>query len=176
MEETGAAVAEPTAGAREKPPLRRLDGVLHGLFALVGVVIGGIVTFEVTWWQNRETRIADDRQATRLVAQEIRADTTKLLFAYEYGHFGQNGPTSTKYWESEAPILARNVSSDVWNAASAFYIQLQTVAPSLSQNRCVAPGTAVRTYAKQGGNLGNQALTSLGQKPITVPASANPCK
>ncbi len=163
-----------TTQAGEPSSRWRLDGVLSGVFALVGVLIGGFITFEITWWQDRDTRIADERQATRLVATEIRKDTNALFFVYEHGYVGKAGPPSTVYWDNEGPTLARDSSSTAWGAISAFYIQLLKVSPSLSTG-CVGPATDTRIYAKQGGNNGNIALVAMKEKPVAVPPNAHAC-
>ncbi len=147
--------------------LKRRDGVINGVFALAGVVIGALVTAGLTYLGDRNGRIADQRTAQRLVAAEIRADTQKLFYVHEFGREGSSGSPTAVEWTNEASTLARDSSLSVWTAVSTFYYQLAVIEPSLATT-CVRKGTW--NYAIQYARSGNAALQALGQRPVSVPS------
>lgn len=146
--------------------LKRRDGVINGVFALAGVVIGALVTAGITYLGDRNGRIADQRTAQRLVAAEIRADTQKLFYVHEFGREGKSGSPTAVEWTNEALTLARNSSLSVWTTVSTFYYQVAVIEPSLATT-CVRKGTW--DYAIEYAKSGNAALQALGQRPISVP-------
>lgn len=148
---------------------RRLDGVLHGVFALAGVVIGALVTAGVTYLGDRDTRIADQRAAQRLVSAEIRTDTLKLFYVHEFGREGKSGSPTSVEWISQAPTLARDSPLAVWTAVSAFYYEVATIQPSLAAT-CV--GSDTWAYAQEYAESGNAALRALGEPPVPLPGNA----
>jgi hypothetical protein len=52
---------------------------LPALIGLAGVVIGALTTAGITYLGDRAHRMADKRTAQRLVANEIRLDTQRLI-------------------------------------------------------------------------------------------------
>jgi hypothetical protein len=151
--------------ALNRHPSRR-DGVINGVFALAGVVIGALVTAGIAYLGDRNGRIADQRTAQRLVAAEIRTDTQKLFYVHEFGREGNSGSTTTVEWSNEASTLARDSPLSVWTAVSTFYYQLAVIEPSLATS-CVRKGTW--NYAIQYAKSGNAALQALGQPLVSVP-------
>jgi hypothetical protein len=155
------------SGAASRTRLRRLDGILHGVFALVGVVIGVLVTAGITYLGDRSHRIADQRTASRLVSSEIRTDTGKLLYIYSARREGPAGPT-TVAWNDQASTLARYSSQKTWDALARFYTQIAIILPSLSPK---GVSKATWQYAKCDVLLGDEALKALGSPPAKLPPS-----
>jgi hypothetical protein len=141
---------------------RRLPGLLPALIGLSGVLIGALVTAGITYLGDRSNRIADERTATRLIANEIRLDTSRLVLVSVYGR-RIGAPLRTVEWESEASTLARFVPNSNWVKVSGFYDDLLNIKPSLS-GRCVTAQT--RRYAATVAREGNAAYEALRHEPV----------
>jgi hypothetical protein len=155
---------------------RRSDALVPALIGLTGVLIGALVTAGITYLGDRAHRIADKRTAKRLISNEVRLDTQRLIVVSALGRLPGAQPRTVQ-WESQAPTLARYVSSRDWSQVSAFYDDLLNLEHSLLRRPCVSVGTwrLATTVAKSG----NAAYMALERRPI--PAISNlravyPCR
>ena|SRR6266566_6496769 len=121
------------------PASRRFDTLMPALVGLAGVLIGALVTSGISYLGNRAHRIADERTAKRLVANEISHDSYRLLFVSGYG-FITGAMPQTLQWQTEAPTLARYIDAPTWSKVTKFYYGILNIQPSLS-TRCVTTAT-----------------------------------
>jgi hypothetical protein len=119
---------------------RRSDALVPALIGLTGVLIGALVTAGITYLGDRAHRIADKRTAKRLISNEVRLDTQRLIVVSALGRLPGAQPRTVQ-WESQAPTLARYVSSRDWSQVSAFYDDLLNLEHSLLRRPCVSVGT-----------------------------------
>jgi hypothetical protein len=139
------------------PPTRVGHVALPALIGLAGVLIGALTTAGITYLGDRAHRMADRRTAQRLVANEIRLDTQRLIVVSVLGRLPGARPRTVQ-WESQAPTLARYVTGREWSTVSAFYDDLLNLQESLSK-QCVTPGT--RRLATTVAKRGNRAYLAL---------------
>jgi hypothetical protein len=131
--------------------------MLPALIGLVGVLIGALTTAGITYLGDRAHRMADKRTAKRLIANEIRLDTQRLVLVSVLGRLPGARPRAVQ-WESQAPTLARYVTENEWSTVSAFYDDLLNLQDSLSKH-CVTVGT--RRLATTVAKRGNHAYAAL---------------
>jgi hypothetical protein len=140
----------------ESAPLSRY-AMLPALIGLAGVLIGASTTAGITYLGDRSHRMADKRTAKRLIANEIRLDTERLVIVSVIGRLPGARPRTVE-WESQAPTLARYVTESEWSTVSAFYDDLLNLQDSLSKH-CVSFGT--RRLATTVAKRGNRAYAAL---------------
>jgi len=151
-----------TEGRGTRPSRRRSSALMPALIGLAGVLIGALITAGITYLGDRAHRIADERTARRLIANEIRLDTNRLVLVSVYGKEIGAAPRTVE-WESEASTLARYVASRDWSMVSSFYDDLLNIEPSLSRG-CVTRET--QRYATTVAKEGNAAYEALGNGSI----------
>jgi hypothetical protein len=145
----------------------RAYALTPALIGLAGVLIGVVATSGITYLGDRAHRIAEQRTAKRLVANEIRLDTQRLVAVSVLGRLPGAQPRALQ-WETQAPTLARYVTQGEWSAVSGFYDDLLNLQESLS-SRCVTGGTRrlATTIAKRGNRayvaLENQSVASISE-------------
>jgi hypothetical protein len=149
-------------GTRSTERRDRTWGLMPALIGLAGVLIGALVTAGITYLGDRSHRIADERTARRLIANEIRLDTSRLVLVSVFGH-RIGAPLRTVEWESEASTLARYIPNADWAKVSAFYDDVLNVLPSLSEG-CVTADT--RRYAATVAREGDAAYQALRHEHV----------
>ena len=103
--------------------------VAGGLFALGGVVIGGLINGLATWVHERRSRTAAGRVASMLVAEELMESSSTLLQLREEPKWGV---LQTKYfgrdecWLAHRGTLAQVLPTDGYIALSAAYHGLRS--------------------------------------------------
>jgi hypothetical protein len=159
---------EPTAS-------RGGHAALPALIGLAGVLIGAVTTAGVTYLGDRAHRMADKRTAKRLVANEIRLDTQRLVVVSVLGRLPGARPRTVQ-WESQAPTLARYVTGGEWSRMSAFYDDLLNLQESLSK-QCVTSGTRrLATTVATRGNRAYEALVGESVPSITELGNESRCR
>jgi hypothetical protein len=135
------------------------------LIGLFGVLVGAMVTSGVAYLGDRNHRIADDRTARRLVANEVSVDVDKLNGVVAFGRLPT--PIETVEWDSNKSTLARYLTDTQWYRVRRFYDALGAEAFQL-RGGCV--GAVARRAAKGLVEMGNTALKALrlGLPPYLV--------
>lgn len=93
-----------------------------GIFALAGVLAGGLITAGTTWLFEKRREDGDLRQASRLIAEELRT----IYFHYELLVEDGTAPNSTdgflptEQWQARRDVLARHLPDEVWDGLSPF--------------------------------------------------------
>jgi hypothetical protein len=141
---------------------RRSDALLPALIGLAGVLVGALITAGITYLGDRAHRIADARTAKRLIANEVRLDTSRLVVVSALGRLPGAQPRTVE-WEGEASTLARYITNAEWSMVSRFYDDLLNIEPSLSKP-CVTLNTRrlATTVAKEG----NRAYEALANESV----------
>jgi hypothetical protein len=140
----------------------RMSRVGHAFFAIFGLLIGVLVTSGITYIGDRNHRIADERTAKRLVANEIRVDTQSLAQVEIYGKVIGAAPQSVQ-WETSEFTLARYAADSQWGPVAVFYDGVLRIQPSLSRTKVTRH---TRALAFTLASMGNCALEALGQPPL----------
>src|SRR3954447_22850583 len=144
---------------------RGRDVLLPALIGLAGVLVGALVTAGITYLGDRAHRAADERTSKRLIANEIRLDTSRLVVVSVLGRLPGARPRTVE-WEAEASTLARYTTSAAWSMVSRFYDDLLNLEQSISKP-CVTPNTRrlATTVAKEGNSayeaLSNESVPSI---------------
>jgi hypothetical protein len=91
---------------------------------VAGILLGGLITAGTTAHFERRRDKADNRQARRLVAEELRSIYNHLSLLQEEGYpvALPESPTflPTEQWEANRGVLARHLDDKTWDALSPF--------------------------------------------------------
>lgn len=115
-----------------------------GIFALAGILAGGLITGATTWLFERRREEADLRQAKRLVAEELRT----VYFHYETAAKERRPPDSMdgfvpdEQWQARRDVLARHLPDKVWDTLSPF---MDSITSSRRLVARTSPGTSFPT-------------------------------
>jgi hypothetical protein len=164
--------ATAAASADHAPRLqweRRMSRLGHAFFVIFGLLIGVIVTAGITYIGDRNRRIADERTAKRLVANEIRVDTQSLAQVAIFAKLIGVSPQTVE-WNTSEFTLARYSSDSQWGPVALFYDGVLRIQPSLNRTRVQQHTRALATTLASEGNC---ALEALAQPPLP---SAPPCR
>ena len=97
----------------------------EAIFGLVGVLVGGLVTWLTQWWQIRHVRKRQRRAAARLVLEEIASNYSAIATADELGgddrgvveHLRRSltaGLLADSAWRESRGLLAEELADQEW--------------------------------------------------------------
>ncbi|MGE3796089.1 MAG: hypothetical protein AB7I38_19500 [Dehalococcoidia bacterium] len=86
----------------------------EAIFGLVGVVVGGLITGGLQWWDRWDQRRIRRRAALRLVLNELRANLNAIRFAHEHGRWWRDGRVSLDALRTHRAELAAVLSDEEW--------------------------------------------------------------
>jgi hypothetical protein len=116
----------------------------NGVYALLGVLLGGVITAGVTWWQGWRAARAEWLVATRLISDEIRQVMRDLKFLIENGKppgymLTGGGDTflSTAAWDEHRAVIARGLENNptgdqLWRGLSNVYARVRELKALMS--------------------------------------------
>jgi hypothetical protein len=122
----------------------------EAIFGLVGVLVGGAITWGIEAARERRRRREELRVAVRLVSAELKELDYRARFPQR-----AKGPAAPA-WQAHQHVLARDLNDETWSTVAHAYEDLLYV----EQGRPVAEG-ADRTYTAAG------ALRQLLKPPET---------
>jgi hypothetical protein len=104
-----------------------------GIFGLVGVLLGGLLTFGVQWWRERRADRRAKLAATRLVAVEMRHGGAAIRHGRLKGKWWHE-PIDFDEWGRQAEILTAVLSREEWLTVRRGYDELRAAERTRAAN------------------------------------------
>ena len=116
----------------------------EGIFGLVGVMVGAIVTGAVEWWHARQARATARRAALRLVSDELEGTSVALrhaaqlesddAVAEEVRDAVAREIVTTVTWREHRGELAQALGDSDWRKVSSAYQRVSLVVQNADQS------------------------------------------
>ena len=104
----------------------------EAIFGLVGVLVGGLITWGVEWWRERRRLGGDVRVAARLLTNELLRGIALLAVLEE--HRDEEAPEGGldidfPLWREHRAVLARTLGHEDWWKVNTAFNALETGIP-----------------------------------------------
>lgn len=87
----------------------------QAIFGLVGVLIGGLITWGIEWWREHQRLAGEELVAARLVATElIQANAILATRDAPGAAVAPPGAPVFPVWEEHRAVLARTLDAEAW--------------------------------------------------------------
>jgi hypothetical protein len=100
--------------------------VEQAIFGLVGVLVGGGITWGIEWWRERRRMEGEARVAARLVADELMRAHDLFKVIWDESATGSpelaEGVAGFPLWKEHRAVLARNLGSSDWLKVERAYL------------------------------------------------------
>jgi hypothetical protein len=116
-----------------RPTFQYAHAVEQAIFGLIGVLVGGAITWGIEWWREHQRQTGDVRVAARLVTNEIARAWALLATLDE--HRDEAPPedveidTEFPLWRQHRAVLARTLDGTSWFKVEAAFIVVATGIP-----------------------------------------------
>jgi hypothetical protein len=101
----------------------KVMALTEAIFGIVGVLVGGLLTGAVSYWQEREREIRSARAGARLVRHELAKNYQYMTFAQGRGSLAiiVDTPLSTERFDQQQSMIAARIPVAGWEALSKAY-------------------------------------------------------
>jgi hypothetical protein len=105
----------------------------NGVYALLGVLLGGLVTAGVSWWQSWRAARMEWQVVSRLITDELEQMMTDLAGFVSLSRIPagfRDDLLSSALWEEHRALVARGIKNDAkgdefWRGLSRLYAQVR---------------------------------------------------
>ena len=107
------------------------------VFGLVGVLLGGLITFGIEWWHDRAGRKRRTVAAARLLYREFTSAAAAIdtcIKRQQIVHAVLDNMVRTDRFEEYEPFLAGEVSDDTWRALITAYSGVATLSSTIASH------------------------------------------
>jgi hypothetical protein len=104
--------------------LERVVNMTAAIFGLVGVVVGGLITFGTEFFMTRRKERASLRTSARLVELELKKASRLVALWLDIQRLGLEWWEPLDQWPVHGPVLAAGLSAKDWRTVGGVYDRL----------------------------------------------------